>query len=415
MIDTMHLPSRPEVIIVGAGLAGLAAATVLQRAGRRTLVLEADDRVGGRVRTDLVEGFRLDRGFQVLLTAYPEVARQLDTEALELRTFAPGALVRVNGRFHRFADPLRLPSAAPSSALAPVGTVSDKIRLARLLARLRRSDPRDLLRGDDRSTLESLRSEGLSDTIIERFLRPLLGGIALDPTLSTSKKMAELVLQCLALGKSAVPAKGMQAIPDQLAGDLAPGSIRCSSPVVSVASNSVTTGDGVTIDADAVIVATQGPSAASLLSIPDPGSKAASCVWFAAPIAPIRDRLIVLDGDGVGPAANVAVMTNVAPEYGSSGEALIAAACPGVATASLEGSVRAQLMSWWGSNVEGWRHLRTDSIVHGQPENPPPLHPKRSIKVADHLFVCGDHRDTASIQGALFSGRRCGEAVAVAL
>ncbi|MEI8238660.1 MAG: FAD-dependent oxidoreductase, partial [Actinomycetota bacterium] len=149
------LPARADVVVVGAGLAGLAAARAVQAPGRTVVVLEASDGVGGRVRTDLVDGYRLDRGFQVLLTAYPEVRRQLDLDALQLRSFLPGSLVWTGERPYAIGDPIRRPSLALPSAMAPVGSVSDKVRLARLLWRVRNTDPRELLRGPDVTTLES--------------------------------------------------------------------------------------------------------------------------------------------------------------------------------------------------------------------------------------------------------------------
>lgn len=174
--------------------------------------------------------------------------------------------------------------------------------------------------------------------------------------------------------------------------------------------------DGRTVRAQRIIVATEGPAAAALLGLPAVGSRPASCVWFAAPASPAKHKLIVLDGTGTGPALNVAIMTNVAPEYGpGDGRALLAAACPGVADSTLESSVRGQLRTWWGPGVDAWTHLRTDSIVHGQPERRPPFNPKQPQTLGDGLFVCGDHRDTPSIQGALYSGRRCAEAVIASL
>jgi phytoene dehydrogenase-like protein len=402
---------RAEVVIVGAGLAGLAAARVLHRAGLDVMVVEASDDVGGRVRTDVVGGFRLDRGFQVVLTAYPELAAQLDVDALRLRAFDPGAVVWFDGRFHVVGDPRRMPSSLLGSARAPVGSVGDKLRLARLLLRLRRADPKELLRSPDISTIDALVADGFSSDMIDRFFRPLVGGIQLDEQLTTSRRMFDVVMHCLAVGDSSVPADGMHAIPRQLAATLPPQVISFDEPVTEIAGGHVRTARR-SITADRVIVATEGPAAATLLGLPPVESRAASCVWFAAPTAPAEHRLIVLDGTGAGPAANVALLTNVAPEYSADGRALVAAACPGVADPSLEPRVRAQLRGWWGAAVDDWQHLRTDAIEHGQPVKCPPFHPKRPVALGDGLFVCGDHRDTPSIQGALYSGRRCGEAVA---
>jgi phytoene dehydrogenase-like protein len=415
------LPESADVVVVGAGLAGLAATRALQAAGRSVAVLEASDGVGGRVRSDLVDGFRLDRGFQVLLTAYPEAKSQLDLDALQLRPFQPGSLVWTGDRPYAVGDPFRKLSLALPSAVAPIGSIADKIRVAKLLQRVRNADPRDLLRGPDVTTLESLHAAGFGPRMIDRFFRPLLGGIQLDPSLGGSARMAEVVLHCLATGDSSVPAAGMQAIPDQLAGHLVPGTVHLGAEVASVQPGSVVTADGRRVTAGQVVVATEGPVAARLLAgrpVEDPGSREVGCVWFDAPVAPISQQLIVLDGVRSGPALNVVVMSNIAPEYVTTaappGHALVAAACPATADVeALDTEVRAQLRRWWGPQVNQWRTLRVDRIAHGQPDDRPPSAPRQRQALGDGLFVCGDHRDTPSIQGALFSGRRCAAAVLV--
>lgn len=403
-----------DVVVVGAGLAGLAAAKRLTAAGRSVLVLEASDGIGGRVRTDEVDGFHLDRGFQVLLTAYPELARQLDVEALHLRSFDPGAVVWTGRRLHRVGDPLRQPTAVVSSALAPVGSIADKARLARLLLRLRFADPQALMRGKDVATIDALRAGGFSDRMIERFFRPLLGGIQLDAELTASRRMFDVVMRSLAVGSSAVPAAGMGAIPAQLAAALPADTIRLETPVDRVETGSVTTAAGHTVRAAQVVVATEGPAAARLLGLSPVASRSVACVWFAAPRAPFPQPLIALDGARSGPALNLAPMTNVAPEYSSDGRSLLAAACPGVgadgaAPVGLVDAVRAQFRSWFGSEVDRWEHLRTHVIAHAQPDSAPSFAPKRRVSLGEGLYVCGDHRDTPSIQGALFSGRRCAD------
>jgi len=409
-----------DTIVVGAGLAGLTAARTLQRAGRDVQVIEASDGIGGRVRTDEVDGFLLDRGFQVLLTAYPEAIRQLDLPALDLRRFAPGAIVWRRGRGHVVADPFRAPRTLASTALAPIGTPFDKARIALLRRHVLHTDPHRLLRGPDTETGAALRARGFSPTIIDRFFRPLFGGIQLDPELRTSSRMFDVIFRMLADGDSAVPSAGMGAIPAQIAADLAPGTVRLRTAVTALDGTTVRFADGPTLRARTVIVATDGPAASRLLGLPAVGSRPVACVWFAAPTAPIRGGYVVLDGDRSGPVANVAVMSNIAPSYAPPGQHLIAAAMPGVGDdpsitdAQLVDQARVQLRGWWGATVDAWRPLRTDRIAHGQPDQSPPMRPKQAVSLGEGRFVCGDHRDTGSIQGALYSGRRCAEAVIAA-
>lgn len=410
-VSAAPLPDAVDVVVVGAGLAGLVASKVLEDAGLSVALVEASDGVGGRVRSDIVDGFILDRGFQVLLTGYPELARHLDIDALNLRRFEPGAIVWRRGRGSLVSDPFRRPSTLASTALAPVGSPFDKARIAMLRRRLLGTDPRALLRGADTSTATALADRGFSSAMIERFFRPLVGGIQLDPHLSTSVRMFDVIFRTLADGDSAVPALGMGRISAQLADGLRSTSLHLRCHVVNVEPGRVRTRDGHSIDARAVVVATEGPVASELLGLPKVGSRAAGCVWFDAPATPVSTPHVVLDGTGAGPVLNVAVMSNVSPDYAPAGRHLIAAAMPGVADGDLESMARNQLRSWWGPQVDGWRHLRTDRIAHGQPAQDPPFSPKKSVSLGQGLFVCGDHRDTGSIQGAMFSGRRCAESV----
>ncbi len=414
-MNDASLPQTAEVVVVGAGLAGLAAATTLQQASRDVLVLEASDGVGGRVRTDRVDGFLLDRGFQVMLTGYPEAHRQLDLKALDLRRFDPGAVVWLGDRGYRVGDPFRKPSTLLDTALSPVGSIGDKVRLLALRTRLKRSDPKALLRGADIPTRQYLAGLGFSDRFVERFLGPLFTGIQLDPELDTSRRMFDTIFRSLTMGDSAVPAEGMGAIPAQLAARLPAAAIHLDTQVVAVDPAGVVVAGGARVDAGAVVVATEGPAAVRLLGLEPIGSRSVSCVYFAAGADPIGDPMVVLDGGHSGPVANLAVMSTVAPSYAPPGRVLIAAACPGPQPEDLEPAVRAQLTGWFGPSVATWDHLRTYHIAHGQPDQSPPFHPRENVRLGETLWVCGDHRDTGSIQGALFSGRRTGEAVAASL
>jgi phytoene dehydrogenase-like protein len=408
-------PGHTDVLVVGAGLAGLTCAVDLTRAGFECRVLEASDGVGGRVRTDRVDGYRLDRGFQILLTAYPEVRARLDVGALDLGLFDPGAVVRVGGAFHTVADPLRRPLDLPSTLAAPIGTLADKLRLARLVLDVRTHPVATLLRRPDTTTAERLRRAGFSPRMVETFWRPLFAGIQLDPGLEVSSRRFDLILRMLAVGSTGVPADGMGAVPDQLAAELPSGAVRLGAEVDGVAPDGVVLRTGERLAARAVVVATEGPSAHRLLGarVPDPGSRAAACCWFGVGRPPVPGARIILDGEAGGPAGNVVVMSEVAATYAPPGRALVAAAVagPDALDPTVTARVRRQLAAWFGSTEAEWDHLRTDVIPHGQPLQGPPLHPKRTVTLGGGLFVCGDHRDTASIQGAMFSGGRAASAV----
>jgi protoporphyrinogen oxidase len=404
-----------DVAIVGAGLAGLVCAQDLQRAGLDCLVLEASDDVGGRVRTDEVDGFLLDRGFQILLTAYPQIVKRISLEQLGLAEFEPGAVVRTESGMHRVSDPLRRPREIVGSVTSPVGSLADKLLAARLVADVRRHSVRELLHRPDMSTSQRLTEAGFSAHFITAFWRPLFAGIQLDPELEVSARRFDSILRMIALGSTGLPRGGIAALPRQVAARLADRSVRVDAPVASVAPGSVQLADGERIEARAVVIATDGPAANTLLGerVPDPGSRAVACCWFSLRAAPHRGPYLLLDGEGAGPALNVVVMSEVQPSYAPPGRALVAAAVPGPRAfdPDLTPRVHEQLASWFDADRADLTHMRTDVIPHGQPDQRPPLNPRRRVDLGDGLFVCGDHRDTASVQGAMFSGERTAAAV----
>ena len=402
---------RVEVCVVGAGLAGLSCARFLALRGVDVRVLERAESVGGRVRTDAVDGFLLDRGFQVLLTALPEAFHQLDFRGLDLRRFDPGVVLQRGGRRYRVGHPLRRPEWLVSTLTAPIGTLGDRVRLAALGLDLLRTTPREILRRPDASTIEWLRGRGFSDRIIDRFWRPLFAGIQLDPDLEVSSRRFQLVLSTMLEGDVALPAAGMGSIPAQLAAALPPGAVELGAEVVAVTDDGVRLADGRSVSARAVVIATEGPAAARLAGVRDPGSRAVTTVFFGADAPPTPDRTVILDSDRSGPATNVAIVSNVAPSYAPPGRALVVAEVPGIASDGVAPDVRRQMRGWFGREVDGWEVLRTVPIVHAHPDQRAGFAPKQAVRLGPGRYVCGDHRDTASIQGALFSGRRTAAAI----
>ena len=408
----------PEVVIVGGGLAGLACARRLMQCGVPFTLLEASDGVGGRVRTDDFDGFRLDRGFQLILPAYPEAARVLDYAALDLRPFVPGALVRVAGKFHRVADPRVEPLTGLRSAFNPVGTFRDKLRLANLKLALDRVPVGRLGDTPDTSTLDELRgNRGFTDAFVRRLAAPFFGGVFLDKELATSARFFRFVFKMFAAGPGAVPRLGMGRIPEQLASNLPPGSVRLNAAVTALRPGRVTLSDGETLTPRAVVVATDSTVAARLTggAVIDPGWKGNVTLYFAADRSPIGDGILAVNGDGVGPVNTVAVMSDVSANYAPPGASLVSVSVVGdggVSPGDLEVSVRRQLAGWYGGVVDGWRHLRTYRIPLALPDQSVgKLSPwQRPVRLERGLYVCGDHRDNASIDGALASGFRAAQA-----
>lgn len=410
---------RPHpVIIVGAGLSGLACAIELQANGIPFLILEASNSPGGRVKTDTLEGFQLDRGFQVYLTAYPEGQRLLDQKALQFGRFSPGAMVRLDGKFYRVMDPWREPFAALSQILSPVGSMTDKLLVARLRAASLAGRPEDLFRKQETSSLKALERYGFSRNMIDRFFRPFFGGIMLDAKLDVSSRMLEYVFRMMASGDTVLPAKGMGAIPTQLASRIDQSAIRYNTSVGEVSRNGVTLNDGVHLDATAVVVATDGGTAHHLLpkQIKPVGGRHSMTLYFAiAGKPPVNDPIIILNGNLDLPIQNACLPSLVCPSYAPAGQHLLSATVlgdPAEPDVAIEAQVRAQLGSWLDADTSQWRHLRSYRVHNAHPVTQPATVAEQPVHLDNGVFVCGDHRFMPSIQAALVNGRHAGMAVA---
>lgn len=414
-----------DSIIVGAGLAGLACAKTLARAGRRVLLLDASERAGGRVATDSVSGFRVDRGFQVYLEAYPEGRTLLELGALRMGWFEPGALVVENGKLREVSDPWRRPLAAARSLLSGTVGIDDAFRIASLRrasiagVRAGRIDPSAPAAPGEVSTREALRRAGLGDTFVDRFFAPFFGGVFLERALDTSEAVFAFTFAMFALGRAGLPHGGMAAIPAQMAGDLPAASIRTGARVASVEPGAVTLVDGERLAARDVIVATEADTAARLL----PGVAAKPRHWkptrliaFAAGRSPLGRPILVVGADARGTIDNLVVPSDVAGGYAPPGAALVTVTVRPDCTlgdADAVAAVKAEAAALFGSGPASWRHLETIHVPRSLPDESPAARALRptSPRVADGLFVCGDWCTSASINGALVSGRLAAEAV----
>lgn len=405
---------NPEVLIVGAGLAGLCCARALAKEGVSFRLIEASESVGGRVRTENVDGFLLDRGFQVLLTAYPEALAQLDYDRLQLCAFIPGALVRCDGRFYRIPDPWREPGSFMTTLFAPVGGLVDKFRLSRIRTLVSRKSIEEIFAGEDISTMQALRRRQISQKMVERFFKPFIGGVMLDSKLTVSNRLFEFVFKMFLEGDAAVPAEGMQAIPRQLAETLPAESLRFNERVHSIGQGMVKLSTGEVLKAKQVVVATEGPEASRLLGFERTVSSRSVCtLYFACKEPPVDEAMLVLSGSSRGPINNLAVMSQVAPTYAPEGQHLVNVTVlgwPSRDDQTVVSMVRGQLRHWYGLVADEWRLLRMYRIEHGLPVVSP-MEWQQASRLAPGLYVCGDHRSTPSIQGAMENGRLTGEAV----
>jgi phytoene dehydrogenase-like protein len=408
--------SEKKVLIVGGGLAGLACAIRLHEAGARPFIFERSDGVGGRVKTDQLDGFLLDRGFQVFLDAYPEAGALLDKESLDLRAFRPGALIYRTSGMRRVMDVFREPRHLMESALAPVGSFADKLRVARLRWRLMRLTTEEIAKHEDMTTESYLKHAGFSPTMIDGFLRSFYGGIFLERELQTSSRMFEFTFKMFSQGSATLPARGMGEIPRQLATRLPPASIRLGAQVTEIQPGNITLASGEQFQGDAVVVATDASAAAGLVSAggaAGPVWRSVTCLYFAASRSPLCEPIIALNGTGSGSVNNVCVPSDLAPDYAPPGRALVSVSVlVTVESADLESRVLAELEAWFGGTVREWRHLRTYRIERALPRQAPGTgFTGPGFRKEAGVYLCGDHLWSASIEGAIISGLRTADAI----
>lgn len=408
-----------DVVVVGAGLAGLRAARVLAGRGRSVLVLEAAPVVGGRQRTDAVDGFLLDRGFQVLNPAYPAVRRWVDLDDLRLRSFPVGVRVRTATGVALLGHPLRHPAGIPATLSSGLVSPKDAVAFARWLGPALIA-PRRVISGSDRTLREGWDAAGLRGRLRTDVLEPFLAGVVAESSGDTSDAFARLLMRMFALGAPAVPERGIAALPAHLAraAGAAGAVIRLDARVGRVSR----AGSGVDVDvvagdpvrARAVIVAVGPEAVGDLVDVPRPTTRGLQTWWFAAERPPTASALVSVDARRAGPVINTVVMSNAAPSYAPAGRHLIQATCLLPADprdAASEQDVRRHLAGIWGAEASEWTLLRRDDLPHALPAQPPPLSVARQPRVGEGVYVAGDHRDTASIQGALVSGDRVARAV----
>ena len=402
-----------DVVVIGAGVAGLSAARTLTTAGAQVRVVEAGDAVGGRMRTDIIDGFRCDRGFQVLNPAYPAVKQ--DLAWLKMQSFGHGVAVRTEDSLELIANPLRHPNkiwtTLKSTALG-FRELNSVVSWAKSMV----GDEAKLWDAKDEELAVSFDRAGFPD-YLRRILEQFFDGVLLEDKGSTSANFARYLARTFAAGVPGVPVNGMQALPNHIAASLR-NEVELNTRVTSLKENStgveVATETGI-INARYAVVATDPRNAGLLTHSSSPAMKGCVTWWFTADQPPSDLPFLFVDANiNPGPIVNTAVMSNTAPSYAANGRVLIQA------TALLgldhpepsEADVRNQLNTIYGTSTSSWEVVTVHRIDEALPAQPPPLRIPKIEQVSDLIFIAGDHTESASIQGAMSSGIRTGSAIA---
>ncbi|MER5777766.1 NAD(P)/FAD-dependent oxidoreductase [Streptomyces sp. NPDC002039] len=396
-----------NVIVVGAGLAGLTCALDLARAGVRVRVLEASDGVGGRMRSDLRDGFVLDRGFQVFNTAYPQVKRRVNLRDLRLRPFTPGALAHMpDGGRVRFGDPTRRPGDAAALLTGRRVPLRGLAGLGALTAVATAAPVRALRRLPERTTRRELARWGVGDALVDAFMRPFLAGVFLEDDLETSSRMFHLTWRSMIRGTLTLPSNGIGAVPEQLAAGLPEGALRLGARVSAVSGAGVVLADGSAHEATRVVVATDTACASALVpALGEPGpTRTVTTYYHATPTSPLREPTLLVDSRRR--FLNTCVLTEVAPGYAVDGRALVSTSVLGGDTPAGRSALVSVLSEVYGTDATGWQAVAAVTVPGALPAMPPPWPLSRTTRVEDGVYVCGDHRATGSVQGAMASGTR---------
>lgn len=414
-----------KIIIVGAGLAGLVCGRTLARAGHEVVILEASDGVGGRVRSDVVEGFTLDRGFQVLFTAYPAAQRQFEYSRLNFRIFEPGALIAKGEQRHTLTDPSRDISKLLPTALTPIVTLKDKIKTLQLAIELKTKSIEQIISGLDETTENYVRRYGFSEAYLNNFIRPFYGGIFLDSSMQTSAKAFKFDFKMLADGQTVIPAGGMGQLSAQIAEELnARKAIRLNTKVTSLLQeneryNGVTLADGEMLRGDAVVLAVPAPEAARLTGLtgfPE-GQTSTINVYLAGNLPVYKDKKIALNANPGAFVNNAVQVTNIAPEYAPVGKQLLSATILGVPEASdseIYERTLADLRTMFNGDAQAqtalntYRLLKIYRIPYAQFAQPAGIHPTlpdNSSGVAG-LYYASEFTEASSLNAAMISGEK---------
>ena len=405
------------IVIIGAGIAGLTCAKYLKEKGIEAVILEASNAVGGRVRTDKIDGFTLDRGFQVLLTSYPEAIKMLDYDALQLKILPSGARIRMGDQYHLMPNPLKNWTTAPQALLAPIGNLWDKLKVLQLNIKLRNArDPTIAAPAEKQTTLAFLKEFGYSDTIINRFYKPFFRGVFLEKDLNTDAQYFKFLFSQFAKGNVVVPENGMQAIPEQIASCLSPNQIRLQTRVEKIEGKTVFLENGEPITAETIVIATDAFAADRLLGRSQRTTyNSTDCLYFTCntPFELFKVPYLIINANEDELIHHIVDLSAFAPSYAPVGKVLISVSIVGKNSFSeteLLEKVQQELKQWFGEKYE-WQHLRTYRIPEALPQYFDQRSSNSALKINDFMYQCGDYTAYPSLNAAMKTGREVAEMI----
>lgn len=398
----------PSIHIIGGGISGLIAARVLEEHGLSATIIEATDRLGGRVKTDVLDGYSLDHGFQVLLTAYPAAKKYLDFDALALQEFLPGSAIFKNGKQKIIGDPLRNLSLLLPTLVSGIGTVNDKLKILALNRRLKKKSIQNIFAEKEQTTISYLENIGFSEAIITDFFIPFFSGIFLENKLETSSRMFEFVYKMFGEGNAALPKDGIQAIPKQLFEKLKNTTCVFNTKVKSVENGNIKLESGETLKSNFTIIATQASGLVSNLKNQATLWKSCDTLYFEVAKREIRKPLIGLI------AAPNALINNIFYHTSLQTSATATKELLSVTVVNRQNLTNKQLVAKVQKELKELCNI--DSCTFIKQYNIPMALPKlqdiqyemlpSETRLTETIFLAGDTQLNGSLNAAMIAGER---------
>lgn len=407
-----------DVIIIGAGFSGLSAAYYLQRKGLQVKVLEATSHSGGRARSDKMEGFTLDRGVHFYHNSTTELSKIININSLGLKNTYPGYLLRYQGTFNLFTNPLYQTLDTVSTALAKNATFSDKLRLFGLYAKLKTATYNKLVKEPESSTFEYFSKNGFSKKLIDSFFRPMLAANIFDYNLQSSSRFSKLYLKSLFQDHVALPKNGIGSIAEKIVEQLDENTVLYKSKVKRITDNGVELLNGEFMESKFVLIATNAIHANAIIGKNEMPAECShvSTLYFSTEQAPLSKPVVMLNGDnGTTLVNHVFVPTLLHSEYAPSGKHLVAVSVVkehDLDGEELEAKCLTELSEWFGLKVMDWKHLKTYHIKYAMPFKPIVDEIEFTKKISSNIYVCGDSLSVGSMESALRSGRESADIIA---